>query len=1137
MCSLRDVDFKPQEQIIQKRFSRPPGRRGGQVAAGTVIILLIQVVLTLTAVDDWGGDTREAMVEVEEANLLKLAEAKAEFVSEQFGRVEESILQLQTFAGQAVLAVPETMTVDSYMTSYSGLLQSDTTFDNSVWQPGYIPDLPTGEVPEAGGSLESLLNRSSLMDVPFRGMQRQHPLVYLAALDDPSPADGTISDINFQAYAGFDMTPYLQWGLVGVCDSWDETTYTGDSYEPRCRLWYQNAIENGNTGVIFTNPYEAASSQELTLTAAAPVFNLAGTVAGVVGLDINTTNIESSIKDLKVIDDDGYAYLLAPGGDGQVAVHRDLLGYGGVTYILDLEFGDDADESGEEESQFLDLVTEISATCSGSAEYSRDGSTWILAWKHETVSGAGASTASDDCGDGGFIAVVTVSESVLLETFSETKSQISRVVLFASLIMALVLVAIVCIMVVTARFVARGIVGPINQLIGAVYALNRLDFSRQPPGTRIVHDMPSNDMLSPEVDDLVEAFESMNTAVKFANTTLATGNMAAAKSIYLDALKLFIKLENERGIGIVRNNLGNICAMEAGELVAQARDARNPAQAKALMEAALLSFTDAAINFKLAIDDAEMLCAATNHQPNGVLPQHPSAHHGGRDGVGETKFEEDVEAAHAALADVDANDDDDDNTSHAALDRQLASRKSNLARCTEARGNSAVATGGKPDLEVINEARNLLQECIQLTSADLNSGGNRSTGDTKNDLQRFGYLLQLSVLERGQGRFQQAGEALDAAELVIAPYERHSVDAGPGATTATPLETPVHILRQRLLEARAALSVANGYHEEAIDHYTQALIGTGDIIDPSVATASLLGLRGLASVGNYGRLFSSELLVALSLHPGAGKDPECLTSAIDHGLDRVKRVKTRMAAARNDSTRKTDVDLCFVMDCTGSMQRWIDQARTRLLDIIDQAKKDVANINLRVAFVGYRDFGDKVQYETFDFHKEHDLPKLRAKLNKIKAYGGADFPEDVAGGLKLATELDWRGTIRLCILLADAPCHGSMYHIGIGDRYPNGCPKGNDPSKLLYELQYEIGADFYFIRMTRHTDKMIRVLQNRAGAMWDSNGRPRPSSRQGASVAATRYIVVHDLGSEDNRFLEVVVESVNVSVMNYRVEH
>ncbi|CAM9133762.1 unnamed protein product [Ectocarpus sp. 6 AP-2014] len=1065
------------------------------VAAATVLILAIQVALTLTAVDNWGADTREAMIQLEQANLLKLVAAKAEFVSEHFGRVEESTLQLQAFAGQAILALPETMTVDSYLTSNSGLLQSDTTFDHSVWQ------FAAGVVPEAGGSLESLLNRSSLMDIPFRGMQRQHPLVYLAALDDPSPAAGTISDINFQAYAGFDMTGYLEWGVDGVCDSWDETTYTGDPFEPRCRLWYQDAIEIGNTGVIFTNPYVDADSEKLTMSAAAPVFNSAGTVAAVVGLDVDAGDIESSIKDLTVIDDDGYAYLLAPGGDGQVAVHRDLLDYGGVNYILDLEFGDGADENGEEESQFLDLVTEISAACSGSAEYSRDGSTWILAWKHETVSGAGASTASDSCGDGGFIAVVTVSESVLLEVFSETKSQISRVVFFASLIMALVLVVVACIMGITARAVACGIVNPVNQLIEVVHSLNRMDFSRQ-----------------------------------FANMILATGDMVAAKVIYVGALTLFTKLGNGRGIGIVKNNLGNLYALQAGQFVAKARDAENPDQAKALMEAAQGSFADAVTNYEFAINDAEMLCAATNQQPNDAAPLHRSAHHGGVEGVDETKCEEDVEAARAARADVDANH-DDENMSHAALCRQLANRKYNFALCLAAKGKSAVAAGGQPDLKTIDEARNLMQQCIQLAPARQHNGGNPNNGDTKTDLRCFGYLLQVSALEREQpGRSREAGEALDAAELVIVPYERHYPDGGAGAATATPLESPVQILRQRLLEARAAHCVASGYHEAAIDHYTQALIGTGDLIDPSVAWASLLGLRGLASDGNYGRLFSPDLLVALGVHPDAGADPEGLTSAIDHGLDRAKRIRPSMAAAQHDP-REAKVDLCFVMDCTGSMQRWIDQAKTKLLDIIDQAKKDVKNISLRVAFVGYRDFGDKVQYESFDFHEEKELPKLLAALNKIMAYGGKDFPEDLAGGLKLATELDWRGNIRLCILLADAPCHGSIYHIGVGDRYPNGCPKGNDPSKLLYELQYEIGADFYFIRMTQHTDKMIQVLRKKAGDTFADAGA-HGLARNGGRAATKREIVVHDLGSEDNRFLEVVVESVKVSVQQqYQFEN
>lgn len=43
------------------------------------------------------------------------------------------------------------------------------------------------------------------MDVPFRSMQRQHLLVYVAALDDPSLSAGEVSNVTMQSYAGFNM--------------------------------------------------------------------------------------------------------------------------------------------------------------------------------------------------------------------------------------------------------------------------------------------------------------------------------------------------------------------------------------------------------------------------------------------------------------------------------------------------------------------------------------------------------------------------------------------------------------------------------------------------------------------------------------------------------------------------------------------------------------------------------------------------------------------------------------------------------------------------------------------------------------------------------------------------------------------
>ena len=75
---------------------------------------------------------------LEQENLKKLADAKAEFVTEQFGRIEESVLQLQAFAEQALLAAPETLVVDSYVASVWALelglpAADEASFDYSVW--------------------------------------------------------------------------------------------------------------------------------------------------------------------------------------------------------------------------------------------------------------------------------------------------------------------------------------------------------------------------------------------------------------------------------------------------------------------------------------------------------------------------------------------------------------------------------------------------------------------------------------------------------------------------------------------------------------------------------------------------------------------------------------------------------------------------------------------------------------------------------------------------------------------------------------------------------------------------------------------------------------------------------------------
>lgn len=70
-------------------------------------------------------------------------------------------------------------------------------------------------------TLGGLLNRSALMDVPFRGMQRQHTLVYLAALEEPG-STGLDTQINFQGFPGADQPEYEDFGVDGVSNSCEE---------------------------------------------------------------------------------------------------------------------------------------------------------------------------------------------------------------------------------------------------------------------------------------------------------------------------------------------------------------------------------------------------------------------------------------------------------------------------------------------------------------------------------------------------------------------------------------------------------------------------------------------------------------------------------------------------------------------------------------------------------------------------------------------------------------------------------------------------------------------------------------------------------------------------------------------------
>ena len=175
----------------------------------------------------------------------------------------------------------------------------------------------------------------------------------------------------------------------------------------------------------------------------------------------------------------------------------------------------------------------------------------------------------------------------------------------------------------------------------------------------------------------------------------------------------------------------------------------------------------------------------------------------------------------------------------------------------------------------------------------------------------------------------------------------------------------------------------------------------------------------------------------------------------------------------------TNVQLCFLLDCTASMQMWIDAARDEIYSILAASLQEYPDADFEVAFVGYRDHADTVQYIIMNFSR--DIEDIRMRISRVDAIGGWDTAEDVAGGLERAVGLfpdTPRSGVRHIVHILDAPPHGLQFHDrDVRDRYPNGDPNGNDPLHWIREMSRK-AIDYTIVKADSSIDTMIDIFHN-----------------------------------------------------------
>jgi Mg-chelatase subunit ChlD len=161
------------------------------------------------------------------------------------------------------------------------------------------------------------------------------------------------------------------------------------------------------------------------------------------------------------------------------------------------------------------------------------------------------------------------------------------------------------------------------------------------------------------------------------------------------------------------------------------------------------------------------------------------------------------------------------------------------------------------------------------------------------------------------------------------------------------------------------------------------------------------------------------------------------------------------ALAKEEGSQKNDklkIDVCFVLDTTGSMSGLIEGAKQKIWSIANEITRARPAPDIRIGLIGYRDRGD--EYVTKAFDLTNDIDAVYANLQAFRAAGGGDPPESVNEALHEAVnKMAWsqdRKVLKIIFLVGDAPPH--MDYSG-APKYPEVCQEAMKRDLIINTVQ------------------------------------------------------------------------------------
>jgi Mg-chelatase subunit ChlD len=149
---------------------------------------------------------------------------------------------------------------------------------------------------------------------------------------------------------------------------------------------------------------------------------------------------------------------------------------------------------------------------------------------------------------------------------------------------------------------------------------------------------------------------------------------------------------------------------------------------------------------------------------------------------------------------------------------------------------------------------------------------------------------------------------------------------------------------------------------------------------------------------------------------------------------------------------KPRIEVCFVLDTTGSMGGLIEGAKQKIWSIANEMISARPTPELKLGLIGYRDRGD--DYVVKSFSLSDDIDAIYGHLREFQAGGGGDTPESVNEALAEAIhKMPWSSdtkVLKIIFLVGDAPPHTDYPN---GPKYPDLCREAAKKDLIINTIQ------------------------------------------------------------------------------------